>query len=167
MKIIQAVHETTDWVNNLVLVEKPDGSLRICIDPKELNKAIKRHHYAHPTAEDILSQMSGAKYFRKRDASNAYWQIELDEESSKLLTFNSPFGRYQFLRMPYVIHSAGDVCQQKIAQIIDGIDGSANSQDGIIIWRSTQQELEKRTMKVFNSVQKSGLKLNRNKSQFN
>ena len=167
MKIIQAVNEPTDWVNNLVLVEKPDGSLRICIDPKELNKAIKRPHYVHPTAEDILSQMSGAKYFTKLDASNAYWQIELDEESSKLLTFNSPFGRYQFLRMPYGIHSAGDVCQQKIAQIIDGIDGSANSQDGIIIWRSTQQELEKRTMKVFNSVKKSGLKLNRNKSQFN
>ena len=114
MKIIQAVNEPTDWVNNLVLVEKPDGSLRICIDPKELNKAIKRPHYAHPTAEDILSQMSGAKYFTKLDASNAYWQIELDEESSKLLTFNSPFGRYQFLRMPYGKHSVGDVCQQKI-----------------------------------------------------
>ena len=62
IKIIQAVHEPTDWVNNLVLVEKPHGSLRICIDPKELNKAIKQPHYAHPTAEDILSQMSGAKY---------------------------------------------------------------------------------------------------------
>ena len=146
MKIIQAVHETTDWVNNLVLVEKPDGSLRICIDPKELNKAIKRHHYAHPTAEDILSQMSGAKYFTKLDASNAYWQIELDEESSKLLTFNSPFGRYQFLRMPYGIHSASDVCQQKIAQIIDGIDGAANSLDDRIVWGSTQQELESRKM---------------------
>ena len=167
MKIIQAVHETADWVNNLVLVEKPDGSLRICIDPKELNKAIKRHHYAHPTAEDILSQMSGAKYFTKRDASNAYWQIELDEESSKLLTFNSPFGRYQFLRMSFGIHSASGICQHKIVQIIDGTDGAADSQDDLIIWGSTQQELQSRTMKVFNSVKKYGLKLNRNKSQFN
>ena len=62
MKVIQAVNEPTNWVNNLVLVEKPDGSLRICIDPKEL-KAIKRPRYAHPTAEDILSQMRGVKYF--------------------------------------------------------------------------------------------------------
>ena len=92
---------------------------------------------------------------------------KLDEESSKLLTFDSPFGRYQFLRMPYGIHSASDVCQQKIAHIIDGIDGASNSQDDIIIWGSTQQELESRTMKVFSSVKKNGLKLNRNKSQFN
>ena len=75
MKIIQAVNEPTDSVNNLVLAEKPNGSPRICTDPKELNKAIKRPCYAHPTAEDILSQMSGAKYFTKLDASNAYWQI--------------------------------------------------------------------------------------------
>ena len=63
--------------------------------------------------------MNCAKYFTKLDA---YWLIELDEESSKLLTFNSLFGRYQFLRMPYGIHSASDnVYQQKITQIIDGI----------------------------------------------
>ena len=64
--MIQAVNEPTDWVNHLVLVEKPNGSLRICIDPKELNKAIKRPHYAHPTAEDILSQMSGIKFYKTR-----------------------------------------------------------------------------------------------------
>ena len=81
MKIIQAVNETTDGVNNLVLVEKPDGLLRICIDPKEINKAINDPQYVHPTAEDVLSQMNGVKYFTKLDASNAYWQIELDEES--------------------------------------------------------------------------------------
>ena len=163
MKIIKAVNEPTDWVNNLVLVEKPDGSLRICIDPKELNKAIKHPHYAHPTTGDILSQMSGTKYFTKLDASNAYWQIELGEESSKLLTFNSLFGHYQFLRMPYGIHSASDVCQQ----MVHGDYGASNSQDDIIIWGSTQQELESRAMKVFSSVKKNGLKLNRNTSQFN
>ena len=62
MKVIQAVNEPTNWVNNLVLVEKLDGSLRICIDPKEL-KAIKRPRYAHPTAEDILSQMRGQVFY--------------------------------------------------------------------------------------------------------
>ena len=47
---------------------------------------MKRPHYAHPTAQEIFCRMSGAKYFTKFDASNPYWQTELDEESSKLLT---------------------------------------------------------------------------------
>ena len=66
VEMIQAVNEPTEWVNHLVLVEKPNGSLRICIDPKELNKAIKRPHYAHPTAEDILSRMSGVEFYKTR-----------------------------------------------------------------------------------------------------
>ena len=48
-----------------------------------------------PTAEEILAQITDAKFFTKLDASNAFWQVKLDEESSKLLTFNTPFGRYK------------------------------------------------------------------------
>ena len=68
-------------------------------------------------------------------------KFELGKERFKLLIFNSLFGRYQFLRMPYGVHSASDVCQQKIVQIIDGTDVAADYQDNIIIWESTQQEL--------------------------
>ena len=49
-----------------------------------------------------MSEMSGAKYFSKLDASNGYWQIKVDEQSSRLLTFNTPFGRYRLS----VYHSA-------------------------------------------------------------
>ena len=96
MGIIKPVHEPTDWVNSLAVVEKPNGKLRICLDPKDLTKAIKRHHFHFPTTEEILASMSNAHLFTKLDASNAYWQIEVDEESSKLLTFNTPFGRFSF-----------------------------------------------------------------------
>ena len=81
MKINQAVNEPTDWINNLVLVEKPNGSLIICIDLKERNKDIKRPQYFHPAAENILSQVSRAKHFTKFDAN-----------SFRFLTFISPFG---------------------------------------------------------------------------
>ena len=74
--------------------------LRICLDPKHLNKAIKRPHYAMPTTEEILTKISTGKLFTKLDASNAYWQIPVDESSSKLLTFNSPKGRFKFVRTP-------------------------------------------------------------------
>ena len=58
------------------------------------------------------------------------------------MTFNSLFSLYQFLRMPYGIQSANDICQQKIAQIIDGTDGAANSQDDIIICEAPNQNLK-------------------------
>ena len=91
----------TDWVNSLVIVKKQNGSLRLCLDPRDLNKAIKREHFKLPTAEEIFAEMNNPKYFTKLDASNGYWHIPVDEESSKLLTFNSPFGRFSFTWLPY------------------------------------------------------------------
>ena len=111
--------------------------------------------------------MSNAKLFTKLDASAAYWQIPVDYETSKLITFNSSNGHYHFLCMPYNIHTTSDVCQNRISQILENIEGAANSQDDIIIWGETLEELENRTMKVFESIRKQGLKLNKKKCLFN
>ena len=167
MEIIERINESTDWVNSMVVVEKPNGNPRICLDPKHLNKAIKRPHYAMPTTEEILTKISTGKLFTKLDASNAYWQIPVVESSSKLLTFNSPKGRFKFIRTPYGIRSASDICQQRIASIIEGIEGTANSQDHILIWGETLDEIKQRTINVFQSLRKHGLKLNKSKCQFN
>ena len=166
MKVIVRVDEPTDWVNSLVAVEKPDKSLRICLDPRNLNKAIKRPHYTQSTTEEILSKMSTGKKFTKLDASSAYWQICLDEDSSRLLTFNTPFGRYRYLRMAYGISSASDVCQMYIARMIEGIQGSMNSQDDIIIWGEDDKQLKERTLLVFEAIKKHGMKLNKSKCCF-
>ena len=63
LDIIVSVQKPTDWVNGLVVGEKPNGKLRVCLDTKSLNKAIKRGHLHLPTAKEIFSQMSGASYF--------------------------------------------------------------------------------------------------------
>ena len=164
--IIERVTEPTDWVNSLVIVHKANGKLRICIDPRDLNKAIKRQHFQLPSAEELFAQKSGAKYFVKLDMSNAYWQIKIDEESSKLLTFNTPFGRYKFLRLPFGIHSASEICQQQISQVIEGIAKVANLQDDIIVWGNTREELHQSLKEVLYRVQKSGVKLNLSKCKF-
>ena len=114
-------------------------------------KAIKRPHYAMPTTEEILTKISTGKLFTKLNASNAYWKIPVDESSSKLLTFNSPKGCFKFVQMPYGIHSASDICQQRIASIIEDIEGTANSQDNILIWGETDK-IKQRTINVFQSI---------------
>ena len=104
--IIEPVDEPTDWVNGLVIVEKPNGKLRICLDPRPLNQAIKREHLHLPTAEKLFSQILGAKYFSKLDASSGYWQIKVDRESSNLLTFGTTIGRFQIktITLWYTLH---------------------------------------------------------------
>ena len=77
--IIVPVDQSTDWVNAMVVVEKKNTEkLRICIDPRPLNKASKREHYLVPTIEEITTKLSGAKYFSTLDASSGFWQIPLD-----------------------------------------------------------------------------------------
>ena len=127
LDIIEPVNEPSDWVSSLVIVQKPNGSVRVCLDSSNLNQAIKRHHLQLSTTDEILSQLSGACYSTKLDASNGYWQVRLDVESSHLLAFNTPFGRHRFKRMPYGIHSASEVFQVKAAQIREGTEGYLSS----------------------------------------
>ena len=101
LEIIRPVTAPTEWVSSITHPTKPDGSLRICLDPRDLNKAIIHEHYKATMLEEISHQLSGATVFSKLDAKNGFWSIHLDTPSSYLTTFNTHKGRYQFLRMPF------------------------------------------------------------------
>ena len=94
--IIVPVDESTDWVNSLVVREKPDGSLRICLDHKDLNKAIKREHHPVPTVDMVTNKLQGATCLSHLDGKSDNWNVELDKESSKLTTFNTHKGRFRY-----------------------------------------------------------------------
>ena len=131
------------------------------LDPRPLNLAIKRHHHQLPTADEIFSEMQGAKIFSKLDASSGYWQVPVDGVSSFLLTFMTPFGRYKFKRMPYGIHSASGIFQKAISDIIADIPDATNLQDDIIVWGPAQEQHDETLRSVFDHIRHSGLKLNK------
>ena len=97
--------------------------MRICLDPRNLNKAIKREHFPLPTIEEVTARMPNAKVFSVLDAKSGFWQIPLDESSSLLCTFNTPHGRYKFKRLPFGIKSAPEVFQKHMKQLLEGLDG--------------------------------------------
>ena len=165
LNVIEPVEKPTEWVNALVIVSKPNGKLRIFLDPRLFNNAIKRQHHRLPTTEEIISEMSGARYFSKPDAASGYWQIKVDEYSADLLTFETPFGRFRFKRLPFGIHSVS-VFQAEVASIIADLQGCANSQDDIIVWETTKQEHNLRLRDVLTRIRVSGLKLNRSTCVF-
>ena len=118
-QIIVKVNEPADWVNSLVVVEKPQTSkLRICLDPKALNEAIRRPHYPMYTLEDVTSKLTNATCFSLLDITHAYWSVKLDESSSYLTTFGTPFGRYRYLRLPFGISASSDLFQMKVNGMI-------------------------------------------------
>ena len=82
--ILAKVTELTSWVSSLVIVKKPNGKIRVCLDPRDLNRAIKRSHYPLPTIEEVSTRFSGAKVFSVLDAKCGFWQVKLDEKSSNI-----------------------------------------------------------------------------------
>ena len=94
--VLMPVDEPTDWVSNLIVAMKESGDLRLCLDPQQLNKTLKRERYPLPMIDDVLPALSQAKVFTKIDARNGDWHVQLDDESSKLTTFDTPYGRYRW-----------------------------------------------------------------------
>ena len=84
--IIKPITEYTAWISNLVVIKKP-GKLRVCIDPKEQNKAIRRPKYQMPTLEEILLNLAQARIFTVSDAKDGFHQVKLDQQSSGPTTF--------------------------------------------------------------------------------
>ncbi len=131
--VIEMVEVPTEWVSSIVVAPKPNGKIRLCLDPRPLNQALKRCHHPLPNIEDILPELADAKVFTKVDCKNGYWQVPLDEQSSLLTTFNTPWGRYKWKRMPFGISPAGEIFQQRLDQAIAGLDGVRTVADDILI----------------------------------
>ena len=72
LDVLSKVEVPTDWISSMVAVQKKDGSIRQCIDPKPLNKALKQNHYPHPNIEDLLPDLAKAKVFTVVDAKNGF-----------------------------------------------------------------------------------------------
>ena len=70
--VVTSVKEPTEWVNSMAIAHKSDGNIRICIDPKDLNKAIRHEHYPMATLDDIAARMPKAQFFSRVDASSGY-----------------------------------------------------------------------------------------------
>ena len=95
--VISKIEEPTEWCSPIVVVPKPNGKVRICVDLTKLNTSVCRERHILPSVEQTLAQVGDAKYFSKLDANSVFWQIELAPESSKLTTFITPFGRYALI----------------------------------------------------------------------
>ncbi len=156
---IKRVTEPTDWVSSMAVAQKKE-KIRICLDPSNLNRAIKRSIYPMKTVEQVMSEMKGAKVFSVLDAKSGYCQLPLDEESSYLTTFNSPVGRFRWLRLPFGIKSAPEIYQRVMDTMLEKIEGANAIMDDIIIGGKNTEDHDKILKEVLRKATEWNLRLN-------
>ncbi|KAK3752981.1 hypothetical protein QZH41_016289 [Actinostola sp. cb2023] len=102
---------------------------------KELNKALKRETYHElPILDEILPELAQAKVFSTVDLRSGFWHCVLDEESSILTTFATPYGRYRWRRLPFGLNVSSEIFQRNINQALEGLEGLLDITDDILIY---------------------------------
>ena len=177
--VLEKVTEPTEWVNSFVIVEKvidssnahsPNHvikkSIRLCIDPKDLNEALEREPYYSRTIDELISMFAGAKVFTIVDMDKGYWQVVLHPESRKLTCMAFDIGRYQFKRLPMGSKVASDIFQRMLDSVYIGLPGVTGIADDMVIFGRNEEEHDRNLILFLETTRKNGLVLNKRKLQF-
>ena len=166
LDIIEPAQGPTPWVNPIVVVPKSGGDIRLCIDMRRANKAIRRARHPIPTVDEITQSISGSKVFSKLDLKWGYHQLELSPESREITTFATHCGLFRYKRLLFGVNSASEQYQYEIQTALAGIEGQENISDDIIVHGKDQKEHDLWLEKVIMRLKERGLALNAEKCQF-
>ena len=166
LDIIEKVSGPSSWVSPVVVVPKPSGDIRLCVDMRQANMAVKRERFPIPTIDEVLQDLNQNKFFSKLDLTSAYHQIELSPESRDITTFGTHKGLYRYKRLMFGISCAPEMYQNVLHQVLQECDGAHNILDDVIVHAPTQEEHDKRFENVVRILSSRGLTLNRDECQF-
>ena len=159
-EIIREQVEPMLWVSSVTFPRKPNGEVRVCLDPSNLNKAIIREHHKPMTVEEIVHELAGATVYTKADALKAFLLIHLMHKASLLMTFNSHRGWLRFLRMPFGAKLSQDMFQLRMDAILEQCPGVIGIHDDMVIFGVDQEDHDANLINLLNICQKEGLVLN-------
>lgn len=155
------------WASPIVIVEKSDGSVRLCVDCKvTINKFVVTEHYPLPRFDDIMSNLANCKYFCVLDLSGAYLQVCVAEDSKKFLVINTHKGLYQYNRLVFGVSSAPSIFQGIMDKILVGLVNVQAFLDDLLVGGTTIEECKHNVHKVLTRLQKHRVKVNLDKCRF-
>ena len=154
------------WISNLVVAQKKSGGLRVCVDLRQVNKAVIPDKYPLPTAEELTSLFHGSTVFTKLDLRQGYLQVPLHPASRDLTAFVTHAGVFRYTRMPFGLSSAPSCFQKVMSTILAGVPGTAVYLDDIVVHGPDQATHDARLHRVFVALTKHHLTLNGEKCLF-
>lgn len=154
------------WMAPVVLVKRKDGALRTCIDFRKLNKQTLRDAYPLPNIEDMMHDMSGAKYFSSLDVMSAFWNVPVAEKDIPKTGFTTPFGNFEWVRMPFGLVNASSTFQRLINKVLADLPFAVAYIDDIFVFSDSFEEHIDHLQQVLKKLQEAGLKLKLAKCAF-
>ena len=151
----------SSWSAPIVVVPKSDGGKRLCIDYRALN-----HIWPMLRIEDILAKLGKAKFFTTLDLRSGYHHIALDKQSIKKTAFCTPFGKYEYLKVPFGLAQAPSYFQKLMNKVLNGLNFVFAYLDDIIIFSTTAKEHMKHIQIVIDRLKAAQLKLKKSKCAF-
>ena len=121
---------------------RKSGALRICIDPRPLNTALRRERYQLHVLEDILLELSKARVFSTVDLKSGYWHCVLAPESSILRTFATPYGRYRWIRLTFGLSASSKIFQKHLNHALESLPGVLCITDDILVYGTGETDEE-------------------------
>lgn len=160
-------HSSSNWASPLVIVHKKDSSLRLCVDYRRLNSHSKVDAYPMPRVDDLIDQVAGSPYITTLDLTKGYWQVPVAKEDREKTAFTTPFGFYQFTRMPFGLQGAPATFQRMVDKILNGLNDFAGAYiDDVIVFSRSWSEHLQHLETVLRKIQQAGLTIKRKKCQF-
>ena len=149
------------WAAPIVVVRKPDSSIRLCIDYRQLNSITEKDAFPLPRVDDAIDAMAGARYFSTLDLAAGYWQVEIDEAAKAKSAFVTPFGLFEWNRMPFGLCNAPATFQRLMNRVLGDLVPNICLVylDDIIVFSSTIEEHMSRLQTIFSRLRQAGLKI--------
>ena len=155
------------WASPLVVVTKRDGSYRPCGDYRKLNNHTVPDQYPLPTIEDLLHTVAKGKWFSKIDLTKAYNQVPMSEEDVMKTAIITPFGLFEWTRMPFGLKCAAQTFQRLMDQVFRPLEDCARAYiDDVVIFSDTSEQHIKDVVSVFKAAKEAGLAINKDKCEF-
>ena len=159
---------SSPWASPIVIVRKPDGDLRLCVDYRKVNNITKVDAYQIPRIDEVFDVINGAQYFSTLDIASMYWQIPVRPQDIEKTAFIVPFGLYEFTAMPFGLINAPATAVRLMNQVLCGLIGHICYVyfDDILIYSADLPEHLERCRAVFDRLRKFDLRLRPNKCRF-
>lgn len=156
----------SDWSSPIALVPKPDGSIRFCIDFRQVNVVSTLDAYPLPRVNELIERLGDAQYISTLDLTKGYWQVPLREADQKKTSFSTPEGLFEFTVLPFGLHGAPTTFQRLMNKVLGPLQAFASTYlDDIVIFSPTWEQHIHHCQQVFQALGQAGLCINSKKSR--